>query len=97
MEKTIYIIPFKGYKWIEMAKRGLADTANVLGGFFIGLALTVYVMAEVFKNIKGLTGIANTTVEAIKTGGYGALAMAVIIGIVLIANIIMGIMKSGGQ
>lgn len=82
-----------------MAKRGLADTANVLGGFFIALALTVYVMAEVFKNIKGLpaNSTANLTVTAIKTGGYAALGMAVIIGVVLIANIIMGVMKSGGQ
>ena len=73
---------------------GILDSASLLGGFFIGLALTVYVMSEVFKNITGLTGVANTTVEAIKASGYGALAMAVIIGIVLVASIIMPLMRN---
>ena len=76
------------------------DSSTMLGTFFIGLALTVYVMSKIFENITGLTGVANTTVEAIKTAGYGALAMAVIIGIVIVASIIMPLMRNmggGGQ
>lgn len=82
-----------------MAERkgvSILDSSTMLGSFFIGLALTVYVMSEIFKNITGLTGVANTTVEAIKTAGYGALAMAVIIGIVIVASIIMPLMRGMG-
>lgn len=79
----------------------LTGSPAVLGSFFMSLALTVYVVAQIFSSIDraGLSATANTTLAAIEAAGYGALAMSVIIGIMLVANILMGLMRgmSGNQ
>ena len=76
-------------------RRGYAKAVAMLGGLFVTLGLVTYVLWNVFDSIdlSGASTEVNTTVASIQTGAYGAMVMAIIIGVVAISVIIMRLLN----